>query len=144
LPTPVLPQVAVAPAAAAPVAPVAEVGTRSRGGPSAARRGHPDMNFAIQALPICAWIVAGVAAIAAVYSAYQFFSLLSKINEMSKLAGSSMAGPITELVLMFLVAEVAMLVSGFVSFVILRALPEWMSLALKNDQHIQTIIEKTK
>lgn len=149
LPTPVVPQVAVAPAAAAPVtpttAPMPEIGTRPRGGRSGARRGgHPDMNFAIQTLPICAFVVAGLAAIVALYAAYEFFNMLSFFNEASKLTGASMTGPITRLVLGFLVGEVGVLVSGFVSFVILRALPEWMTLSLKNDQQIQAISEKTQ
>lgn len=148
LPAPVLPQITVAPAETTmpTVAPVAEAGATFRSGRSAGRRSHPDMNFAIQTLPICAWIVAAVAGIAASYFAYEFIHTLIELGKLPKevreMAASAMPST-TKLVLMFLVTEIAMLVSGFVSFVVLRALPEWMSLSLKNDQQIQAITEKT-
>jgi predicted Zn finger-like uncharacterized protein len=134
-PVPVVPTApAVTPVAPVGVAPMAAATTAA---PTALvqprRRAYPNLKFAAQVLPLCAWVAGGLGAGFALYAAYEFLSAFSEATK----AGAP-AWITIRMVLWFLGGETWILLASFLSFVGLRALAEWINLRLtkEHEDHV--------
>jgi len=97
------------------------------------RRAYPNLKFAAEVLPICAWVIAGLGGFAALWMAYESLSGLSDLSK----AGAP-ASIMIRAVLLFLLTEGGLLVFSFLWFVGLRALAEWIKLRLtkEHEDHV--------